>query len=176
MSPTRCPLLFGLVLLAAAVPALAQEGAVPDGFSRQDMLRGTVTAERAWWDVQHYELSLRVMPETKSIEGSNVITFKVVAKGDRMQVDLQKPLAVTRVVHDGAELEFEREGKVYWITFPQPLAVGTEHAVEVFYGGRPRQSTRPPWSGGFSWKKDDKGNPFIATTCQGIGASIWSLC
>ena len=129
MSPTRCPLLFGLVLLAAAVPALAQEGAVPDGFSRQDMLRGTVTAERAWWDVQHYELSLRVMPETKSIEGSNVITFKVVAKGDRMQVDLQKPLAVTRVVHDGAELEFEREGKVYWITFPQPLAVGTEHAV-----------------------------------------------
>ncbi|MCA8952435.1 MAG: M1 family metallopeptidase, partial [Planctomycetes bacterium] len=29
------------------------------------------------------------------------------------------------------------------------------------------------WSGGLSWDKDDKGNPFIATTCQGIGASIW---
>jgi len=116
----RSPLVLFTTLLAAA-PCAAQS--VPDGFSRQDMLRGTVTAERAWWDVQHYELSLRVMPETKSIEGSNVITFKVVAEGDRMQVDLQKPLAVTRVVHDGAELEFEREGKVYWITFPQPLAV-----------------------------------------------------
>ena len=173
MSRQRTVTPAGCLLLAALFASAAPAQSVPDGFSRQDMLRGTVTAERAWWDVQHYELSLRVMPETKSIEGSNVITFEVVAEGDRMQVDLQKPLAVKRVVHDGKELPFEREGKVYWVTFPQPLAAGTEHAVEVFYGGRPRQSTRPPWSGGFSWKKDDKGNPFIATTCQGIGASIW---
>ena len=160
-------------LLAAAAPCLAQQGAIPDGFSRQDVLRGTVTAERQWWDVQHYRLALEVMPETKSIQGSNVITFAVVSDGDRMQVDLQKPLEVTRVLHDGAELAFEREGKVYWVTFPRKLRAGSEHAVEVFYGGRPRQSTRPPWSGGFSWRKDDKDNPFIATTCQGIGASIW---
>ena len=162
-----------LTLFAAAAPCAAQQGAIPDGFSRQDMLRGTVTPERAWWDVQHYRLALRVMPETKSIEGSNLITFAVVEAGDRMQVDLQKPLEVTRVMHEGKELPFAREGKVYWVTFLTELEAGTEHAVEVFYGGRPRQSTRPPWSGGFSWKQDDKGNPFIATTCQGIGASIW---
>jgi len=137
------------------------------------MLRGTVTPERQWWDVQHYRLTLNVLPETKSIQGSNVITFVALADGDRMQVDLQKPLDVARVVHDGVELSFEREGKVYWVTFPKTLEQGTTHSVEVFYGGRPRQSTRPPWSGGFSWRKDAKGDPFIATTCQGIGASIW---
>jgi len=173
MSHPCTPLLFSLALLVPSTAAMAQEGSIPEGFSRQDMLRGTVTPGRSWWDVQHYHLALQVMPETKSIKGSNVITFAAVAGGKRMQVDLQPPLKVTRVVHDGKELEFEREGKVYWVTFGGELKKGAEHQVEVFYEGRPRQSTRPPWSGGFSWRKDDKGKPFIATTCQGIGASIW---
>jgi len=43
----------------------------------------------------------------------------------------------------------------------------------VFYGGKPVQSQMPPWSGGLSWRKDENGEHFIATTCQGIGASIW---
>ena len=161
------------VLSLVVAVNVASSQSVPEGFSRQDMLRGTVTQERAWWDVKHYALSLQVMPDSKSIRGSNVITFEAVAPGDRMQIDLQPPLDVTRVVHQGEELSFEREGKVFWLTFPGALEVGAEHAVEVFYGGRPRQSTRPPWSGGFSWKKDSRGAPFIATTCQGIGASIW---
>ena len=173
MSHRRTPLLSCLALLAGLPPCLAQEGSIPEGFSRQDMLRGTVTPERQWWDVQHYKLTLQVMPETKSIKGSNVISFVATADGDRMQIDLQKPLEVTRIVHEGKDLEFEREGKVYWVTFPSPVKRGSEHEVEVFYEGRPRVSTRPPWSGGFSWREDDKGNPFIATTCQGIGASIW---
>lgn len=141
--------------------------------SRQEQLRGTVTPERQWWDVQHYHLALQVFPETKSIAGSNKITFKVVAAGDRLQLDLQPPLAITRVAHDGKELTFEREGNVYWVTFAAPLAAGVETTIEASYEGKPRQSTRPPWSGGFSWRKDEQDNDFIATTCQGIGASIW---
>ncbi len=31
----------------------------------------------------------------------------------------------------------------------------------------------PPWSGGVTWGRDDLGEHFITTTCQGIGASIW---
>lgn len=158
------------LFLALCVTPVAAQDELAD---RQARLRGSVAAERAWWDVQHYALSLRVLPGDKRIEGSNKITFRVVAKATRMQVDLQPPLAVTRVVHAGKELPFEREGNVYWVDFGAAPEVGSEQVVEVFYGGRPRQSTRPPWSGGFSWRKDDKGNDFIATTCQGIGASIW---
>ena len=160
---------FGLAPLAQVV---AQDP-IPTGFSKQDQLRGSVTPEREWWDVQHYALSLEVFPDSKSIKGSNVITFKALAAGDRMQIDLQPPLKVTRVVHGDADLKFEREGNVYWVQLDEKIAKHTETKVQVFYEGRPRQSTRPPWSGGFSWRKDDKGNPFIATTCQGIGASIW---
>jgi aminopeptidase N len=166
-----------LATLTAAIAALghsapAQEP-VPDGFDRQDRLRGSITPERAWWDLLHYDLAVRVVPETKSIEGSNRISFATLAAGDRMQIDLQPPLALTRVLHGDEELAFEREGKVWWIDFPRPLAPGLDEQIQVFYEGRPRESTRPPWSGGFSWQRDEEGQHFIATTCQGIGASVW---
>ena len=161
------------LLLALAVPATAQQGSAAEGAARQDQLRGSITPERAWWDVQHYTLALQVLPATKSLKGSNTITFKTLQTGDKLQIDLQPPLAITRVTHGGAELKFEREGNVYWVHFPTALAAGVEDKIEVAYEGKPRESTRPPWSGGMSWKKDDKGRPFLATTCQGIGASIW---
>lgn len=161
------------LFLALAAPAAAQQGPAAEGAARQDQLRGSITPERAWWDVQHYDLAVQVLPATKSLKGSNTITFKTLQAGGRMQIDLQPPLAITRVAHGGTELKFEREGNVYWVQFPTELAAGVEDKVEVAYEGKPRESTRPPWSGGLSWKKDDKGRPFIATTCQGIGASIW---
>jgi aminopeptidase N len=141
--------------------------------SEQDRLRGSVTPEREWWDLLHYDLSLSVFPETRTVQGANVITFVALADGDRMQIDLQPPLAITRVVHGDTEIRFERQGNVYWLQFPAAVTKGTEDRIQVFYEGRPRESRRPPWSGGFSWLRDEKGNPFIATTCQGIGASIW---
>ena len=163
-----------LALLSGLLATVgAQDAPIPEGFTKQDQLRGSVSPEREWWDVQHYALSLEVFPESKSIKGSNLITFKALASGDRMQIDLQPPLQVTKVVHGGSEAKFEREGNVYWVQLGKSVAAGIEDNVQVFYEGRPRQSTRPPWSGGFSWRKDEKGNPFIATTCQGIGASIW---
>lgn len=169
-------LAFALVMWMTSVVGVSQDAPVPEGFTKQDQLRGSVTPERAWWDVQHYTLQVEVMPETKSIRGSNLIRFRTLAAGRRMQIDLQPPLKISRVLHTGnarEELKFAREGNVYWVQFPEELAAGTDDNIQVFYEGRPRQSTRPPWSGGFSWRKDEHGKHFIATTCQGIGASIW---
>ncbi len=166
-------LLYGVSWLAALGACATPQKPIPEGFTKQDQLRGSVTPERAWWDVVHYDLALRVLPETKSLEGFNTITFRTLGVSDRMQIDLQPPLKITKVLHGDAELPFEREGKVYWIEFAAPLEKGTEDRIQVFYAGKPVQSQRPPWSGGLSWRKDEKGNHFIATTCQGIGASIW---
>jgi aminopeptidase N len=166
---------FSLVFLAL-VGCIAPEASpppIPEGFARQDQLRGAITPERAWWDLLHYDLTLEVSPDTKSLRGSNEISFRAVKAGERMQVDLQPPLQVTRVVHGGRELEFEREGNVYWIEFAESVRRGAEDSVRVFYEGTPVESENPPWSGGLSWDTDELGRPFIATTCQGIGASIW---
>ena len=45
---------------------------IPEGFTRQDHLRGSITPEREWWDVLHYDLTLQVFPDAKSLKGSNV--------------------------------------------------------------------------------------------------------
>ncbi|HEX8251131.1 MAG TPA: M1 family metallopeptidase [Pyrinomonadaceae bacterium] len=141
--------------------------------TRQETLRGSVTPEREWWDVLHYHLAVEFFPDTKSIKGSNIITFKTLKAGSKMQIDLQPPLAVTKIAHGSSELKFEREGNVYWATFEKDIPKGVEDKIEVFYEGKPVESKNPPWSGGITWGRDDLGEHFITTTCQGIGASIW---
>jgi hypothetical protein len=34
-----------------------------------------------------------------------------------MHIDLQPPLAITKITHGDAQLKFEREGNVYWVMF-----------------------------------------------------------
>lgn len=147
-----------------------------DEFTRQDRLRGSVTPEREWWDLKHYHLTLNVDPETKAIKGHNEIRFEVLEPKTRMQIDLQEPLKITKVMHGDENLAFEREGNVYWVDFANAPADASEQTIKVHYEGKPVESENPPWSGGFSWQKDDQGNDFIATSCQGIGASIWWPC
>jgi aminopeptidase N len=86
---------------------------------------------------------------------------------------LQPPLAITKVTRGDSLLKFEREEKVYWITFEKEVPQGMEDKIEIFYEGVPVASRNPPWVGGISWGRDDLGEHFINTTCQGIGASIW---
>ena len=79
--------------------------------------------------------------------------------------------APSRFLHK--QLDVTREENVYWITFEKELRKGIEDEIEVSYEGVPVVSRNPPWVGGITWGRDDLGEHFIVTTCQGIGASIW---
>jgi aminopeptidase N len=46
----------------------------------------------------------------------------------------------------------------------------------VYYHGKPRKAINAPWDGGFVWKRDETGNPWVAVACQGLGASVWYPC
>ncbi len=141
--------------------------------TRQEILRGSVTPEREWWDLLHYDLSIQFFPDTKTIKGSNVITFKTVKSDYVMQIDLQEPLAITKATHKNTELKFKREGNAYFIYLTEELPKDIEDSITVYWEGKPTESRNPPWSGGITWGRDDLGEHFITTTCQGIGASIW---
>ena len=168
---------FVIFLLAVLALLPAQSSFAQEETDRSpEQLRGEVTPERAWWDLLHYDLAIEVFPETKSIEGSNQIKFRVLKAASRMQIDLQPPLKIESVSHNQQPLKFTREGNVYWIDFPQALPVGATEVIEVKYGGEPMEATNPPWEGGVVWKQDDQGKPFIATSCQGLGASVWWPC
>ena len=142
-------------------------------FSRQDSLRGSITKERAWWDLKYYHLDVKVNPNDSTITGSNTIRYTVLESYQTMQIDLQQPMAINRVVQNGVDLKFSREGNAYFISMLYLQKVGVTNEVVVFYGGKPKVAVNPPWDGGITWKKDTNGKLFIASSCQGLGASVW---
>jgi aminopeptidase N len=165
--------LFGIVflLLCAGI-----DEAQTAKFTRQDTLRGTITKEREWWDLKYYHLEVNVNPADSSLKGKNLIQYKVLKPYNVMQVDLQNPLNIISIKQDGKQLEFTREGNAFFVKLLKPQKKGSIEKIIVEYSGRPRISRNPPWSGGLSWKKDSENNPYISTTCQGDGASIWWPC
>ena len=167
-----------LKIIALAVFLQMQFGAAyvlaqTENITRQERLRGSVTPEREWWDLLHYHLKVEFLPETRRLRGSNTISFKTLKAGNKMQIDLQPPLAITKINHRDSQLKFEREGNVYWVMFEKDIPKGVEDKIEVFYEGVPVVARNPPWGGGITWGRDDLGEHFIVTTAQGIGASIW---
>ncbi len=159
---------FLLLFLAVMTSVCAQEP-----FTRQDSLRGSITPERAWWDLTYYDLSVQVSPESRSLSGTNTIHYTVLTPESRMQIDLQPPLEIEAVEQDGRQLTFKREGNVYFLTLVKPQVRGAREALSIRYSGIPLEAANAPWDGGFSWSQDSKGQPFAATSCQGLGASVW---
>ncbi len=145
-------------------------------FTRQDTLRGSITPERAWWDITYYHLDIAVNPADSTINGSNTVTYRVVKPAGLMQIDLQEPLILTKAVQNNIDLNFTRERNVYWIKLAEEQEPGKVYSVILTYGGKPKVSIKPPWSGGITWKKDKNGLPFVASSCQGDGASLWWPC
>ncbi|MEA5258836.1 M1 family metallopeptidase [Arcicella aquatica] len=145
-------------------------------YTRQDSLRGSITPERAWWNLQYYHLSVKVQPNDSTISGNNLITYKVLKPAQVIQIDLQNPMQITKVIQDGQSLHYKRDGNAFFVELQKKQVKGKTESITVFYEGKPRIARRPPWDGGFSWKKDAEGKWFITTSCQGLGASVWWPC
>ncbi|MBX2990016.1 MAG: M1 family metallopeptidase [Bacteroidetes bacterium] len=160
------------VLLCCATPGLAQTS--QSSFTRADSLRGMLTPLRTCYDVTYYHLSVKVDTATRSIEGFTTIKFNVVSDFDVMQVDLFEIMKIGRIVFEGnTELQYEREHAAVFVRFPRSLKRKGVHEITIHYSGTPQEARRPPWGGGFTWARDGEGNPWVAVTCQGLGASSW---
>jgi len=163
------PLSFAVALsLLSFVTARAQQA----GFTRADTLRGTITPERTWWDVTFYDLHITLDPADSTIRGWNGITYQVTGKPRAMQIDLQEPLAIDSVVQDRRKVSYRREGNAFFLALSGQRK-GTSRKVTIYYSGKPRVAEKPPWDGGLIWARDGDGHPWIATACQGLGASVW---
>jgi aminopeptidase N len=158
-----------LLIISIFSSGLAQQS----NFSKQDTLRGSITPERVWWDLLHYNLDFKVSPSSKSIEGSNLIRYEVLSKNQLIQIDLQPPMVITSVLENNKELNYKRDGNVYYIQLKKNQQIGAINEITIHFKGAPKISNNPPWDDGFTWEKDNNGTDFIATSCQGGGSSIW---
>ena len=145
-------------------------------FSHQDSLRGMLTPERVWWDLINYDLSVFVQPADSSLRGTNRITYRVLQKAERMQIDLQQPMRITGVFQDDKPLKIVTDGNAHFVIFKKKQEIGALENITIQFEGKPKSAVNPPWDGGWVWKKNSDGKWFIATACQGIGASSWWPC
>ena len=146
-------------------------------FSRKDSLRGSLTDLRSCYDVTFYDLFVIVDEKEFSIEKSyNIIYMKSKTDFNKIQIDLAQNLEVFFIEFEGDSLKFNREYDAIYINFDRLIKSGENIAIKVWYGGYPKEALNPPWEGGFTWEKDNNGNPWIGVSCQGIGASTWWPC
>lgn len=164
---------FALFLLLGLTTSLSAQNRE---FTRQDTLRGSITEERAWWDLTYYHLDIKVNPGDSTIYGKNTIHYKVLKTHTVLQVDLQPPLKLQAAYQDGKVLKIIHDGNAHFIHLKKGQEPGSEQTVVVEYGGKPKVARRPPWDGGITWSYDENDHPFIASSCQGLGASIWWPC
>ncbi|MDB4280394.1 M1 family metallopeptidase [Flavobacteriaceae bacterium] len=161
-------LLFIFIMLGYGVTAIAQEK-----FTLADELRGSITPQRAWWDLQHYSIKVDVLAQTKSLSGTNTITYTVLSPNSTMQIDLQEPMRIDLVTQNGEEIEIESIGNAHFLDLKQSQEIGAKNKVTIHFSGTPREALNAPWDGGLVWSKDSNGIDFIASANQGIGASVW---
>ncbi|OLB49863.1 MAG: peptidase M1 [Gemmatimonadetes bacterium 13_2_20CM_2_65_7] len=155
---------------ALAILSLVQD---TTHFTHADTLRGSNGPARAWWDVQFYDLHVRVNLADSSVRGWNAITYRVFQPSRDMQIDLQQPLEIDSIVQDGRKLTYRRDANAFFVTLQANQRAGETRAITVRYHGKPHVGRRLPWDGGFTFSRDSLGQPWIATANEGVGASIW---
>lgn len=162
-----------LVLLLSFFSVEAQLLKDASSFTLKDSLRGGLRPERSNFDVLHYNLELQLNPEERTIIGSNDIKFKTLGKLPKMQLDLYENLTIDSIVFQNRSLSYHRKYNAFFITFEEELHPDEVYQIQVFYSGYPTVAKKAPWDGGFVFKKDQNGKPWIGLAVQGDGASLW---
>lgn len=145
-------------------------------FTKEDTLKGSNTQFRNFWDVKKYDLSVEPDFEQKSIKGNNKISFEILKdiKNPVFQIDLQQPMKADKIKCSFPTIgNFKREGDFIFISANTSFKKGEKYTIDVVYSGNPVIAKNAPWDGGWIFKNDEKGNPWISVADEGIGASVW---
>jgi aminopeptidase N len=135
-----------------------------------DVLRGYYGPYRANNDLLYYHLDIRVDPAKQTITGKNTIRFKMLSDGRRIQIDLSDALHIDKILLETTPLKYRRDSGAVFIDFPRTLHAGHVYSIDFYYSGHPLTVGR---FGGMVFSKDPAGHPWIYTSCEDDGASIW---
>lgn len=141
---------------------------------------GELLPEQAAYDVTFYDLSVEVDTAAQSIDGSLTAVAAVTRPLQYFVLNLDRRLSVDQVTlgkrdapTQPVSVERRADSNQVWIELPETVRPGDTTRVTVQYSGSPRVAPRPPWDGGFTWDTTPGGQPWVATSCQTIGADVW---
>ncbi len=112
----------------------------------------------------------------------------------RMQIDLQQPLIIDSILCDSTHLigkihgamrdtlvglskvNFQQKGNIVLFEKKHGSDIGQIDSITIYYHGTPKEAKNAPWDGGWIWKTDSLGRPWMSVAVQGLGASAWFPC
>ncbi len=144
-------------------------------FTKTDSLKGSNTQFRNFWDVKKYDIVLEADFDTKSIKGSNKISLEIEKNVTNpvFQIDLQNPMKAGKIKASFAITEQKVDGDFIFLHTKQTFKKGEKFTIDIDFSGNPVIAKNAPWDGGWIFKKDKNGNPWMTVADEGIGASIW---
>lgn len=162
-----------LALLTIANSGFSQLLQENKNFTHADSLRGNLTLLRSSYDINYYQLDVKVDIDNKFISGSNVFKFTATRDLDKLQFDLFENLSISKIIYHGADLPYKRDANAVFVNFPATIKKGSKEEFTVLYSGNPTIAKNAPWDGGFIFTKDKSGKPWVSVATQGFGASSW---
>lgn len=154
-------------LLLVAANSQASQGRVSGG---------TLRLEQAAYDVQSYDISIKVDPVKKTISGMTIMEAKAVIPTASILIDLDDPYTVSKITDGKNPLRFERIKGIIRVHFPLSKQPGDPIRTEVTYSGAPQVARNAPWDGGIMWSRTPSGADWIAVALQGAGADLLFPC
>lgn len=141
--------------------------------TKQNKLLAETTRYRTCFNVYHNDINIEVTPSKKFISGKVKISAKAATNFDTLQIDLYKNMKIKSVEFENQSLIYKREEGAVFIKMPRQIKAEEVFTLTVAYEGNPISAKRAPWDGGFVWKKDKDGNPWIGVACESEGSSLW---
>lgn len=165
-------------LSVSAFGFISIQDTTSEKFSHADSLRGSITPERAWWNVLRYDITVKPDYESKTISGKNNIKFEIVNPNHPpvIQIDMQEPMQIDSIfLNSNSSLNFSRDSNAWFVNIPED-ELSAYNFLMIYFHGKPKEARYPPWDGGWVWSKDSLGNPWMGVACQELGASVWYPC
>jgi len=165
-----------VLLLLQSVFAISQND---DNINSRDILYltsgGKLHPLQAIMDIRHYTINLEVDLVKQSISGSAEVSINLSKKSDTIFLDLIHLYSVTKVKMNNKVVPYYQHDDKIFITSTNGFEVGNQK-VWIEYNGIPPVAIRPPWDGGFTWKKDSSRNDWVSINIQGEGGKMYFPC
>ena len=85
--------------------------------AQSNVLDGKLSKIRTAFDVQKYKIRLRVDPSRKFISGENEIHFKAIQSLNKIQLDLDTNIKITKINSPSNPVEIDRQGRTILLSF-----------------------------------------------------------
>jgi aminopeptidase N len=174
---TRLALLFLLFFLANCDEKSIIVG--PSNTSIYDS-GGVLMPEQATFDVNFYDLNLKVEPERKWIGGSLGMICTATKPLDVIVLQLDTLMKISRISGlEGSELKWKHIDGLVIIYPDKPVKANNTFFTKIEYSGHPLEVKKPKrfsWSDGFYWAETETGLPWVGNISVLNGADIWWPC